>query len=364
MKKQVEEWAESRGLNVGIAPVRPFKKGKAALQWRIERGYSFPFTGGSIEERYQPGLVYPAALSLVVVARPNPDIVSSLRPGEGLLASYALGKDYHVELRSLLEELAGLLKKAGAKFTAIQVDNGPLLEREAAYLAGLGYYGANCSIIIPGIGSNVSLGLVATDLELDPGKPLIPDTCNSCGLCIKACPTGALVKPGLLNPDRCLSYLTQKRGIIPVELRQALDRRIWGCDICQDVCPANREERAKSKINRNNNHALENGPLPLLEKIIYMDSKDFNREFDGTVLAWKGKTVIQRNAAVALGNWKDPVALEPLKHAVTMPSAILRGHAAWALGQLGEKGRSILEEAAERETDYYVLEEIHRALRL
>lgn len=360
--KKIKNWARSRGLVLGVAPVRPFIRGKAAMEWRVERGLTTPFASGRLEERYQPLFLYPTARSLVVVARPNPEPGRLPEPGEGLIANYALGTDYHDELKSFLQELAVILKNKGAGLAAVQVDNGPLLEREAAYLAGLGYYGANCNLIIPGYGSDMALGLLVTDLELEPGEPITPATCNNCGSCVAACPTAALLAPGRLDPQRCLSYLTQVRGVIPVELRPLLGQRIWGCDTCQEVCPANWRERLGLRSSGKVFFPAAPTHYPSLAAIIAMDRENYKRVFGGTALAWRGKTNLQRNAVIALGNWGEPLALDPLQQALQAPSAVLRGHAAWALGRLGPNGRLPLEKAWKREADPYVLQEIERAL--
>lgn len=352
--RELRAWAAARGLILGVAQVRTFAKGQAALEWRIGQGFGTPFAAGRPEERYRPDLLYPEARSLVVVARPHPAPVPGPGPGQGVIARYALGPDYHDELMQYLRELAGLLKKAGARLTLVQVDSGPLLEREAAYLAGLGYYGASCNLIIPGLGTAFALGLVVTDLELEPGEPLAPATCRNCGRCLAACPTGALLAPGRLNPELCLSYLTQKRGLIPPELRPALGSYIWGCDACQEVCPENR--RVGETTSEEGNSNLD------LATIITLDRAGFNRLFKGTALAWRGKTVLQRNAAIALGNQGDPAALAPLRQALHAPAAILRAHAAWALGRLGPAGRPALAAALAIEEDPLVRREIKEAL--
>ncbi|OIQ12123.1 epoxyqueuosine reductase [Neomoorella thermoacetica] len=378
LTKELKEWAAARGLVLGVAPVRPFERGRQALAWLARRGLATPFATGRPEERYRPDLLYPAARSLIVVARPHPQPVRPPGPGEGRIARYALGPDYHLELRASLEALAGMLQRAGARLTAVQVDNGPLLEREAAYLAGLGYYGASCNLIIPGLGTGCALGLLITDLELEAGQPLTQATCRNCGRCLAACPTGALAAPGRLHPELCLSYLTQKRGVIPVELRPALGRYIWGCDACQEVCPENPPEfspadRGASRAGpdgqwQGSGRDLPDGGTgtgliyPELATIITMDKAGFNRVFGGTALAWRGKTILQRNAAIALGNLGDARALGPLQQALRAPAAVLRGHAAWALGRLGPPARPALAVALATETDPWVRREIRTAL--
>ncbi|WP_258360167.1 tRNA epoxyqueuosine(34) reductase QueG [Moorella sulfitireducens (nom. illeg.)] len=358
--RALKEWALQRGLVLGIAPVRSFKLGEEALKWRAGRGINTPFASGSVEERCRPWLLYPEARSLVVVAKPHLEPAAAAGPGEGLIARYALGRDYHDVLYCHLRELAVFLQQVGAGLTAIQVDNGPLLEREAAYLAGLGYYGASCNLIIPGLGSGASLGILATDLELEPGVPLEPAACEGCGRCLAVCPTGALVAPGRLDPERCLSYLTQKRGVIPVELRPFFKQYIWGCDACQEACPVNLREKEKWR------EAVA-GPgeglaWPDLAAIIAMNNEQFKQVFGHTALAWRGKTVLQRNAVLLLGNRLVVKDLPLLEQALRSPAPVVRGHAAWALGRLGAAARKALEKARREETDPWVRREIEVAL--
>ncbi|MDN5344227.1 MAG: epoxyqueuosine reductase [Clostridia bacterium] len=370
---QLQSWAARRGLLLGIAPAGPFTRGEAALKWRAERGLTTPFAAGSLEERCRPGVLYPGARSLVVAASPHPEAAGPPGPGRGRVARYALGPDYHGELQGHLRDLAGVLYRAGASLAVVQVDSGPLLEREAAYLAGLGYYGASCHLIIPGLGTGAALGLVVTDLDLEPGRPLKPATCEGCGSCLAACPTGALVAPGRLEPGRCLSYLTQKRGVIPVELRSLFGPYIWGCDTCQEVCPANRQEKERAASKAVQRRELQPEKVsspggspalatPGLTTILTMDNEQFKHAFGSTALAWRGKTVLQRNAAIALGNLGDPGAVPALHVALGSPSVVLRGHAAWAMGRLGPAGRLALAKARRRETDPWVRQEIERAL--
>jgi len=235
------------------------------------------------------------------------------------------------------------------------VDNGPLLEREAGFLSGLGYYGYNCSLIVPGLGSRIALGLIITDLELEPTLPLEGKRCQGCGRCLMACPTGALVLPYTLQPERCLSYLTQKRGFLAPELRPYLEQRLFGCDVCQDVCPENEGLNLTGAL----------FVYPDLVQILALDPQRFNKLFGSTALAWRGKSVLQRNAAIALGNARcaEEAAVCALQEALTCPSPVVRGHAAWALGKLGlPEVRKSLKLAYEREIDPSVREEIEAAL--
>lgn len=271
----------------------------------------------------------------------------------------ARGEDYHRVLRRLMEPLVTWLREQGARLVAVQVDNGPLLEREAAFLAGLGYYGYNCSLIVPGWGSRVALGLIVTDLEIEPSPYHEDKRCKECGHCLAACPSGALTGPYILNPSRCLSYLTQKRGFLHPEERALLGARLYGCDACQEVCPEN------EGLSREQAQLASPFPFPDLVNVLQLDNRSFKEQFGATALAWRGKGVLKRNALIALGNsgYATEEAIKILEQFLSSPSAILRAHAGWALGQLKTPhSRVALEMALQKEQDPMVRQELEKAL--
>lgn len=355
--KELQQKVAEPGLRLGAIPARiVFERGLEQLLRREKDGWKTPFATGNPEVRCQPLKMFPQARTVVTVAY-SWYFPADEPPGlkQGTIAMSGRGEDYHRVLTRLLEPLAEWLKDGGASWAIIQVDNGPLLEREAAFWSGLGYYGYNCSFIVPGLGSRVALGLIVTDLDLEPTFPEEEKRCKGCGRCLTACPTGALISPYTLHPERCLSYLTQKRGFLPRELRPYLGQRLFGCDVCQDVCPEN------EGLN------LAGSPFeyPDLVQILTMDRQRFNELFGSMALAWRGKSILQRNAAIALGNARctEEAALCALEEALTSPSPTVRGHAAWALGKLGiPRVRKALTLAYGRETDAGVRQEIREAL--
>lgn len=284
----------------------------------------------AVNRRADPRNILPETRSVLVVASsyagaPHPE----LPPLHGRVSRYAWGEDYHRWLLRDLETLVQRLIAAHGDFPyRCYVDTGPILERAWAQAAGLGWIGKNTNLIHPHLGSYLFLGVALLGLDLEPTPaPHLPD-CGDCTRCIDACPTGALVAPGMLDARRCIAYLTiEHRGAIPAELRPLLGDRVFGCDTCQEVCPWNCKPLAA--------HAgLHAPPMATLDlpELLTMSETDFCARFRQTPLwraTWQG---LARNAAVVLGNRQDPAARPILAHAAaTHPSALVREHAAWAL---------------------------------
>ncbi|MDN5347240.1 MAG: epoxyqueuosine reductase [Clostridia bacterium] len=363
LTQRFKTFAYEQGIAaIGIAPAVSLERGIRTLISRERRGFFTPFVRGTPVERCTPLSLFPGARSLIVIALSYSAKTPSWPPpgfDEGIICRSARGLDYHYILTEKLKCLADFLRReGGCRETYIQVDNGPLLEREAAYQAGVGYYGENCSIIIPTYGSWVVLGILLVDVALEYDHPL-EQGCRGCRRCLEACPTGALVEPYVLNPALCLSYLTQMRGFIPQEARPHFANRLFGCDVCQEVCPENNEIKQAGE----NFGARREAAFPKLGEILKLDNRSFRRLFGNTAAGWRGKGILQRNAALAMGNSGDRSWVPLLAGALKSPSAVLRGHTAWALGRLGGKAaRNFLERALIWEVDSKVKGEIKRAL--
>jgi epoxyqueuosine reductase len=268
------------------------------------------------------------------------------------------------KLELLREECSRLVGRAVR--ARVCVDTAPLLEHEAARLAGVGFTAKSTLTIVPGVGSFVLLGELLLDVELPPATP-VRSGCGSCRACLDACPTGAFVDAHVLDARRCISYLTiENQGPIPRELRAAIGTRVFGCDVCQDVCPFNASERPKSP-------APELAPREALSDIdlvglLELGAAGYRKLVRRTALRRVSVTTLARNAAVALGNSGDPRAKEPLVRALARhKSALVRGHAAWALGRLGAVSdpvvRDALRLASEGDPDTGVRGEAQAALK-
>jgi epoxyqueuosine reductase len=242
------------------------------------------------------------------------------------------------------------------------VDDGPMLDRAAAARSGLGWFGKSTNILTPSHGSWVLLGQVITDLELEPDVPL-KKTCGACVRCIDDCPTGAIVAPFVVDNARCISYQTiENRGVIPLEMRPLIGDWVFGCDICQDVCPVNRRADLPLQPIPPAEAVGPSGHLDLVE-ILALTEEGFRSRFQGTSIMRAKRVGLQKNACVALGNNRDEAGVPALIVALETAELLVRGHAAWALGQIAtpEAIKALVRSMAS-ETDHYVQEEIRAAL--
>ena len=301
----------------------------------------------------------------------------------GRVARYAWGRDYHRVIKRRMRAFVRALEASLGKDIAARwyVDDGPMLDRAAANRSGLGWFGKNTNILTPSHGSWVFLGQVITDLDLAADPPL-KKTCGSCVRCIDDCPTGAIVAPYVVDNSRCISYLTiENRGPIPRELRPLMQDWIFGCDICQDVCPVNRKARPSatglntglnterteiffdsSALSPSSAVNKDPGLLDLVE-LLEMSEEQFRQRFQGTPLMRAKREGMQRNACVALGNLGRSAAVPALARALAEASPLVRRHAAWALGQIGSAdAKATLNAARETEQAAEVSEEIRDAL--
>lgn len=278
--------------------------------------------------------------------------------GGGRVARYALGRDYHNLLGKRLERLGKRLRKAGwvQSFRAT-VDAAPVLEREWAFRGGLGWRGKNTLLLHPKHGPWVMLGELVLDRELPAWAPppAREATCGSCTRCLDACPTEAFTSAYALDPRRCISYLTiETKGPIPLEWRQKIGDWVFGCDVCQEVCPFGSQEPDRSEAWP----ALPVFSEMSLEQLLHTEEEDFHRLFTGSPLRRPGWAAILRNVCIVLGNLKRGVP--ELERALSHREPLVRGHAAWALGEIGE--RSVLHKVLTKENDAFVRQELENVL--
>jgi epoxyqueuosine reductase len=283
----------------------------------------------------------------------------------GIIARYARGRDYHrVIRRKLLALLSWLEAELGRELPLARayVDTGPVLERELAQRAGLGWFGRSTMLLNPRRGSYFFLGSLLLDIELVPDAPFDADHCGTCSACVSACPTGALLGRDaagapVMDATRCISYLTiENRGAIPRELRPLMGNRVFGCDICQEVCPWNggkfvrltgerdfdgrerereRLRKRKRKREQREQRELPSTTLPSLISLMRMTQEEWDEWTQGSAIRRAGYAGLKRNVAVALGNWGSAEAVPVLAGALRELEPIVRSHAAWALGQIG-----------------------------
>jgi len=361
---------------VGFAPVEPFERGRRALERWLERGFHGEMAYlASGEQRSDPRSLLASARTLIVVVLAYPGSRSETVPLKtrsgrvlgGTIARYARGHDYHLLLKERLHALADRAAALVGRPVLARacVDTAPLLEREAASRAGVGFQAKNTLVIAPGLGSFVLLGELLLDVEVAPSAPLEP-RCGSCRACLDACPTGAFVDAHLLDARRCISYLTiEYSGVIPLEFRSAIGTRVFGCDVCQEVCPFNASAAPRPTAPE---FAARPELVPVdLVELLELTSSRYRKFVKRTALRRSSRQTLARNAAIALGNLRRPEAEAPLVRALERHGfAIVRGHAAWALGELGsnltELGRAALAQAEKSDVDPWVREEAAAAL--
>ena len=345
LTEQIRNQARDLGFDlVGIAPAHPTPYLDAYRSW-LAHGYhgemGYLARPDRVERREDPARVLPGARSVVCVglnyypgALPA-DIARD--PARGLISNYAWGADYHTLMLPRLEELAAFIgaRAGGDVAHRSYVDTGPVLERACAAEAGLGFIGKNTCLINPQVGSWLFLGEILLDAALEPtSEEKTRVSCGTCRRCLDACPTGALVAPYVLDARRCISYLTiELKGPIPHELRPALGNRVYGCDVCQAVCPWQRF--AQPTAERALQPEKPDRAAPALLDLLAMNEETFHQRYEGTPILRTGRGRLLRNAAVALGNWGDGRAVPALARALGDAEPLVREHAAWALGRIG-----------------------------
>jgi epoxyqueuosine reductase len=442
LSDEVLAYALALGFDrAGIIPLGPPAHGDAFADW-LAAGYGgeMAYLAARAAERLDPAAWLGDAASLILIAAdytPGPPPPTWADPAHGRFACYAWAADYHDRLKARLHALDAFIRARTGR-TALGkacVDTAPLLERDFAAQAGLGFIGRNTCLITPGLGSWTFLAALAVPEDLTLTLTLAPcgaasdapravmlsgltsqrqsrrdpseaspfggrdsslvfrrntshiinplrvtaeailgatgpaDQCGRCTRCLDACPTAAFVAPRLLDARRCISYLTiELRGPIPRELRPAMGNWVFGCDVCQEVCPYNRAARARhvparpGSAKRARGICEVPGTFELLD-LLALDDAAFRARFRGTAILRTKRRGLVRNACVAAGNWGDEAAVPALIGLLTDPEPLIRGHAAWALGRIG--GRDAVAALAARaavEDDAWVREEIAAAL--
>ncbi|MBS1826170.1 MAG: tRNA epoxyqueuosine(34) reductase QueG [Acidobacteria bacterium] len=339
---RVKQAALSAGFDLaGVAAALPIADGEAYLDW-AHRGWGGRMsylTDHRADVRMDPRRLLPSARSILCVGLvyngPQPYSVTRREAELGWISRYAWGEDYHVILKQKLEDVASILKQEESFEYRVCVDTAPLLERSYARLAGLGWIGRNTCLIHQRLGSWLFLGEMLLSLDLAPDTPP-PDRCGTCRRCIDACPTQALVQQEgrwELDARLCISYFTiELKGAIPEEHRPGIGRHVFGCDICQDVCPWNR--RAASTHDPGFLPLHEAPPLERLAAITPTEFRDMFRHSPVSRTRYAG---FLRNVAVAMGNSGLPRFREPLSRLAASDDAVVAEHARWALGQLQSK---------------------------
>ncbi len=361
LEDKIRSYGKSIGIDlIGFATTEPFVRIGEAQRARQEKGYLSGFEEQDIAKRTDPLHIMDNAKSMIAIGigyyhRDE----SFVEEPHGEIARTAWGKDYHDVLREKLLRLMDYIKEIVGNFDyKVFVDTGPLSDREVAYRAGLGWFGKNNMFITKDFGSWVFLGYALTSLLLLADQPMEKE-CLGCNLCIEACPGGALENGYSMNARKCLSYITQTKEEIDEVVREKMGNAIYGCDVCQNVCPHNAHAPPKSEgdfIPTRRTHR------PPIGKLIQMSNKEFKELYKGTAAGWRGKNNLRRNAIIAAGNTQDIRLLPYLTEALGDDSMMIRRYAVWAIHKIGGEGKTILKNHLIREKEQEIIEEINKYL--
>ncbi|MET1249505.1 tRNA epoxyqueuosine(34) reductase QueG [Sporolactobacillus sp. STCC-11] len=366
LKEQLITYSKEIGVDkIGFTTADPFTELKARLYQQRELGYQSGFEEKDIEKRTEPTLLMDGAQSIVSIAMAYPKkmaerLANTKGQRRGAFARVSWGQDYHAILRDRMQKLEEFLVTMlpGAHCKSM-VDTGELSDRAVAERAGIGWAGKSTNLITEEFGSYVYLGEMLTNIPFPPDKPAT-DLCGDCTICIDHCPTGALIQGGQLNSQKCIAYLTQTKQELPEPYKKAIGNRIYGCDTCQQVCPYNRD------VDSHFHEEMEADPelaRPLLIPLLSLSNRDFKETFGELSGSWRGKKPIQRNAIVALGNYKDvSAAPELLRLLDEDPRPVIRRTVTWALQKMWDRFDSnmrvqvvqSLEDLLAREKDEHV----------
>jgi epoxyqueuosine reductase len=374
-------YALALGFDIaGIVPAGQPRHAAAFADW-LAAGYhgEMSYLVVRAAERSDPVMFAPDARSVIIVAANYNSSwlsIGSTERSQGRIARYAWGPDYHDVIKPKLHEIDAFIRARTGRESLgkVFVDTAPVLERDYAEQAGLGFIGRNCCLITPGVGSWTVLAGLLVPEELQTGNLKLEAAgmpraaylgCGRCTRCLVACPTQAFVAPHVLDARRCISYLTiELRGPIPRDLRPSMGDWVFGCDVCQEVCPYNKQAGAGQ-----GGHSERVGPGSLvaasdqrrisLPELLAVDEASFRARFRGTPVLRAKRRGLVRNACVAAGNARDPVLTPILMALLADSQPLVRGHAAWALGQIGgAEAVSALAQAFAVETEPWVCEEI------
>ncbi len=352
LPSRIKQFAREAGFDLcGIAPVREFRELESFPTWIAadrhgEMRYMEARDDAGELKRASLASVAPWARSVIVCAlnyntdHPYSTSTTNQRPGRGWISRYAWSReDYHDAILRRLRQVEAAIQNDLAHHESLStehsfrsyVDTGPLIERVYAKYAGIGWIAKNTCIINQKLGSWLFLGVILSSLELESDLPA-PDRCGSCTRCIDACPTHAFVAPGELDARLCISYLTiEKRGDVPEALRAEMGRHVFGCDICQDVCPWNRKAPVSAALEFQPREGLVN---PALDWLAEMQQEEFSTVFRGSPIRRTKLTGLRRNAVIAMGNSGERKFVPTLKRLAEDPDPVVAKHARWSLNKL------------------------------
>lgn len=349
MKQLIIEIANSIGIEIiGFTNVLDYSYLSDILADRTNNGYSCEFEEQDIAKRTDVRNMFPECKSIIAIGVPYAEgYKKPITDDMGLLSVVSFGKDYHQKIKGILKKFAEKIREHIDFKYEICVDTSPLIDREICKNAGIGNYGKNTLLINENYGSFINLGYLLTDLDIECGRRKDNiNICGECQICIKNCPNNAILKNGGINARKCVSYLTQTKNYIPFEYRKSIGNQIYGCDVCQLVCP-------KNKINSEKNPAADYSSLLIdLKELIQISNKEFALKYGMLSGSWRGRNIWKRNAIIAAGNLGLEPMFETIKDELNSPSETIKIYAAWCLTELNrKKAVNILNAAIEYENE-------------
>lgn len=374
LKDKIIHASRDLGIDkIGFTTAAPFDHLKQSLEEQKANEHTTGFEHPIIDERLYPDKIFNQPQSIISIALAYPSRLKT-RPksirGEkrGKFARASWGTDYHHILEDRLQKLITFIKEEANQDQNLtfkpMVDTGELIDVAVAQRAGLGFIGKNGLLITEEFGSYVYLGEIITNIPFEPDTP-IENKCGECTKCIDLCPTSALLGDGRMNARRCLSYQTQTKGYMPEEFRPKIRTIIYGCDICQEVCPYNKGKDSHF------HEEMEPDPevvMPLLKPLLTISNKEFKTKFGYLAGSWRGKKPIQRNALIALANARDKTSIPNLLRCIEEdPRPMIRGTSAWALSMIDPNNeeilaflKSVLTQETDEETQHELLTAIQK----
>lgn len=331
LKQKIKAQARQLGFTLcGVASCEPPARYDLFQAW-LQAGNHADMRYLENEKRADPRLILPECKAILVLALPYENSEFGIRNSEFRIAAYALGADYHDVVPPKLKELVQFIEeRVGRPIpNRCYTDTGPILERDLAARAGLGWIGKNSMLIHPKRGSTFLLAEILLGIEIEPDAPM-SDHCGNCTRCLEACPTGCILPNRTIDSRRCISYLTiENKGSVPEHLREQMGNWVFGCDICQRVCPWNR-------FSAPGDSSLEAPSAELSSGDLTLSPVEFNRRFKRSPIKRAKRRGLLRNLAIAAGNRKDKEYIPILEQAAQDADALVREHAAWALKQIHE----------------------------
>ena len=323
---------------VGVTTAEPFDEARAVIEQRRDEGLNadMQFTYRNPARSTDPSRALDGAQALIAGAWPTSAATFEAPKNNGRVGRY-VWRDHYGELRAALERVAEALR-AGGYEARVLVDDNALVDRAVAHRAGLGWFGKNANILVPGHGSWVVLGSVVTTAPLQPAVQPVADGCGPCTRCMDGCPTNAIVGPGVVDARRCLAWLVQAPGSFPEEFREALGDRIYGCDDCQEVCPP-------ARVLTRREGATDDAPAIDLVGMVRASDDELLDRHGRWYIARRDPRHLKRNALIALGNVGDPndeLVLRTVRETVDSPDELLAEHAAWAMRRLDERRAALV----------------------